>query len=142
MNKDDLELGILFGISRSTAGRVFNTWLNFLYYQFKEIDLFSTKEIVQQYMPEDFNAMFANTRIILDATEIKTQKPSKVTDQQCSLSSYKNSNTLKTMIGTSPRGVVTYVSPSYGGACSDRQIIEILPLLQGMFSAGDEINNG
>jgi hypothetical protein len=38
MNKDDVELGILFGISGSTAGRVFSTWLNFLFYQFKEID--------------------------------------------------------------------------------------------------------
>jgi hypothetical protein len=39
----------------------------------------------------------------------------------------------------SVRGVVTYISPSYGGSCSDRQIIEILPLLRGMFSAGDKI---
>jgi hypothetical protein len=140
MNKDDMELGILFGISRSTAGRVFGTWLNFLFYQLKEIDIFVPREIVKQYMPEDFNTKFPNTRIILDATEVKMQKPSKVDDQRATWSSYKNSNTLKTMIGTSPRGVVTYVSPSYGGSCSDRQIIEISPLLRGsMFSAGDEI---
>jgi hypothetical protein len=41
------------------------------------------------------------------------QKPAKVDDQRSTWSSYKNSNTLKTMIGTSPRGIVTYVSPSY-----------------------------
>jgi hypothetical protein len=35
--KDDIELGILFNISRATASRVFLTWLNFLFYQFKEI---------------------------------------------------------------------------------------------------------
>jgi hypothetical protein len=102
-------------------------------------DIFLPKEIVKQYMPVDFDAKFPNTRIILDATEIKTQKPSKVDDQRATWSSYKNSNTLKTMIGTSPRGVVTYISPSYGGSSSDRQIIEIGPLLHGMFSPGDGI---
>lgn len=34
------------------------------------------------------------------------------------------------MIGISPKGAVTYVSPSYGGACSDRQIIERSTLLR------------
>lgn len=44
------------------------------------------------------------------------------------------------MIGISPRGVVTYVSPSYGGAASDRQIIERSDLLDdGKFDRGDEI---
>ena len=44
------------------------------------------------------------------------------------------------MIGISPKGVVTYISPSYGGSCSDRQIIERSPLLEaGMFSPGESI---
>lgn len=34
------------------------------------------------------------------------------------------------MIGISPKGLVTYVSPSYGGSASDRQIIERSELLQ------------
>jgi hypothetical protein len=58
------------------------------------------REIVKQYMPKDFNAKYPNTRIILDATKTKMQKPSKVDDQRATWSSYKNSNTLKTMIGT------------------------------------------
>jgi hypothetical protein len=62
MNKDDVELGILFGISKSTAGRIFTTWLNFLYYQFKEIDLFLPKDIVKQYMPDDFDSKYPETR--------------------------------------------------------------------------------
>jgi hypothetical protein len=36
--------------------------------------------------------------------------------------------------------VVTYISPSYGGSCSNRQIIKISELLQDQkFSAGDSI---
>ena len=36
--------------------------------------------------------------------------------------SYKHKNTLKTMIGISPNGLVTYISN--GGCTSERQIIE------------------
>ena len=43
------------------------------------------------------------------------------------------------MIGCSPRGVTTYVSPAYGGCASDRQIIENSTLLTGHFESGDSI---
>jgi hypothetical protein len=140
LDKEEAELAILFKISMSTVSRVFNTWLNFLYYQLKELDLFIPKEVVDNFMPKDFKRKYPNTRIILDATEVKIEKPSKVTDQGATWSTYKNSNTLKTMIGYSPRGVVTYVSPSYGGSASDRQIIEVSNLLdKSLFCPGDSI---
>lgn len=138
-DKDDVELGFLFGVSKTTAGRVFHTWLNFMYYQFKEIKIFQSKETVQEHMPRGFKNQFPNTRIILDATEIPIEKPSNVADQRSTWSSYKNRNTLKAMIGVSPRGVVTYVSDAYGGAASDRQIIENSDLLDGRFKKGDSI---
>ena len=75
----------------------------------------------------------------MDATEIKIEKPSKVVDQRATWSSYKNSNTLKTLIGCSPRGVTTYVSPAFGGCASDRQIIENSELLTGHFQPNDSI---
>ena len=138
-DKDDVELGFLFGISKTTAGRIFNTWLSFMYYQFKEIKLFQGKETVQEHMPRGFKSQFPSTRIILDATEIPIEKPSNVADQRSTYSTYKNRNTLKTMVGVSPRGVVTYVSEAYGGAASDRQIIEHCSLLDGHFERGDSI---
>ena len=61
---------------------------------------------------------------------MEIEKPGNVADQRATWSSYKNCNTLKTMIGISPRGQVTYVSPSFGGSCSDRQMIERSSLLK------------
>jgi hypothetical protein len=140
LDKEEAELAILFRISVATVSRVFNTWLNFLYFQLKELDIFIPKEIVDESMPRDFKKKYPNTRIILDATEVKIEKPSNVKDQSATWSTYKNSNTLKTMIGCSPRGVVTYVSPSYGGSASDRQIIEASNLLdKDIFCRGDSI---
>ena len=91
-------------------------------------------------MPIDFKAKYSSTRIILDATEVKINKPRKISEQSCTWSSYKNANTMKAMIGISPRGVVTHVSPAYGGSASDRQIIERSDLLEdGKFASGESI---
>jgi hypothetical protein len=66
LGREDIELGRLFGISRVTAGRVFSTWMNFLYYQFMELYLFLPKEIlpkeiVQEYRPEDFKLVIVRS---------------------------------------------------------------------------------
>uniref|UniRef100_A0A0K2V1A9 Putative LOC100637207 [Amphimedon queenslandica] n=1 Tax=Lepeophtheirus salmonis TaxID=72036 RepID=A0A0K2V1A9_LEPSM len=127
----------MFKIHRTS---VFRTWLNFMYYQFKEMDLFLTNDIIDMYMPEDFKSKFPNTRIAFDATEVKINKPSNLADQRATWSYYKNSNMVKVMVGISPRGVVTYISPVYGGSCSDRQIIEISDLLKKKrLTSGDAI---
>ena len=129
-----------FGISRQVVSKIFHTWLNFAFYQLQEVVKFLPREVVDQHMPKGFKASFPATRIILDATEVEIEKPGNVKDQRATWSSYKNCNTLKTMIGISPKGVVTYVSPSYGGAASDRQIIERSELLKdNTFSPRDDI---
>ena len=120
VDKCDLELGILFGVSNQTAGKIFNTFIRFLFYQLQEVTQWLPKDIVQEYMPSDFKSKFPETRVLLDATENFIEKPSNVKDQSATWSSYKNHNTLKTMIGISPRGAVTFVSPAYGGRTSDR----------------------
>jgi hypothetical protein len=140
LSKEDMELSVLFRVSRVTAGRIFQTWLNFMFYQFQDLDLFIPREIIDAYMPKDFKRKFPSTRVILDATEVRIQKPEHPPDQSATWSTYKHANTLKTMIGVSPRGLVTYVSNSYGGSCSDRQIIERSTLVQEKpFSPKDSI---
>ena len=139
--KDDFELGLLFKISETTVASVIKTWINFMYYQFKEINIWPSHSTVQQHMPEGFARMFGNTRVILDATEIPIAKPTDVRAQSCTFSTYKNRNTLKTMVGCTPRGLTCYVSDSYGGSASDRQLIERSTLYKDsdMFDSGDAI---
>ena len=139
--KDDEELAILFGLSSASVGRVFKTWLNFLYFQLKELDLWIDSDIVQQHMPTQFKKLFPDTRVIVDATEIPIEKPANITDQSASFSTYKNRNTLKCLVGIAPRGLVTFVSEAYGGSASDRQILERSHLLNDpeKFSQGESI---
>lgn len=68
-------LGHVFGISRKSAARVFINWLNFLYFQLKEIDIWVSRKVIDETMPKDFKLKFPNTRVILDATEVPIQKP-------------------------------------------------------------------
>ena len=140
LNHEDEDLSYRFGISRSVVGSIFHTWLQFVFYQLKEFVKFIPKDVIDQHMPKDFKSKYPATRVILDATEVEIEKPGNVKDQRATWSSYKNCNTLKTMIGISPKGAVTYVSPSYGGACSDRQIIERSELLSNnMISPREDI---
>ncbi|KAK6171721.1 hypothetical protein SNE40_018159 [Patella caerulea] len=132
--KEDLEL------SKSTVSQLINVWINFLYFQIKEINIWPEKSIVQKNMPSNFKSAFPTTRVVLDATEIPVSKPQNVVAQSMTFSTYKNKTTLKTIIGCSPRGLVSYLSDSYGGSASDRQIIERSTLVNNnMFESKDSI---
>uniref|UniRef100_A0A0K2U5A2 Putative LOC101242628 [Ciona intestinalis] n=1 Tax=Lepeophtheirus salmonis TaxID=72036 RepID=A0A0K2U5A2_LEPSM len=45
-NRDDIEIVIMSKMHRTSVGKVFKIWLNFMYYQFKEIDLFLPNYII------------------------------------------------------------------------------------------------
>lgn len=127
--KDDLELSLFFHVNETTVSNVVVTWINFLYFQLKDLDFWPSRQIVDDHMPSSFRHSFKMTRVILDATEIPINKPSNINAQSCTFSNYKNRNTLKAMIGCTPRGLISYVSDAYGGSASDRQIIERSELL-------------
>lgn len=139
--KDDFELSLMFKICKTTVAAIVNTWINFLYFQLKEINTWPSRSVVQQHMPDNFGNLFGQTRVILDATEIPIAKPTNVNAQSSTFSTYKNRNTLKTMVGCTPRGLVSFIGDSYGGSASDRQLIERSPLYLNphMFEPGDVI---
>lgn len=60
----------------------------------------------------------------MDETEQLIHKPFNIKAQSKSWPSYRHKNTLKTMIGITPNGTVSYLSSAYGGSASDRQIIK------------------
>ncbi|XP_069102281.1 uncharacterized protein [Argopecten irradians] len=125
----NFELSRLFGISDNTVSNIVLTWINFMYLQWKELDLWPVRELVHHFTPSDFGLKFPTTRLIVDGTECPIKKPKAPKAQQATFSTYKNRNTVKTLVGATPGGFISYVSPAYAGSTSDRQICERSNLL-------------
>lgn len=90
-------------------------------------------------MPQIFKNESSKTRVILDATEIPIAKPSNPISQRATYySGYKNTNTIKILVGSTPGGVTSHCSQGYGGATSDRQMIERSPILD-LCDEGDSV---
>ena len=133
----ELDLAYRFNMSMSTVSNIIISWSNFLYLRLGSLCIWPSKEQVIETMPESFKAKYPNTRVIIDATEIKVEMPSSLVFKSQTYSNYKSADTLKGLIGISPSGSITFISQLYTGSISDREITERSGLLKLPFHAGD-----
>jgi len=89
-------------------------------------------------MPEAFRKEYPNTRLIMDATELQVERRSSLLTQSCTFSAYKNRNTVKVLIGILPSGVIAFVSPTYEGSVSDKELVRVCGILDKL-ECGDEM---
>ena len=136
--KTNFELSRLFNISETAVCNIWITWINFMARQWREINIWPSRDIVRYYSPDDFYLKFPTTRTIIDGTECPVKKPKSPVAQQSTFSTYKNRNTVKILAGCTPGGLVSYISPAYGGSTSDRQICE-RSVLTNICDTGDSI---
>ena len=123
-HKPNFELSRDFDISKADVYNIIVTWIQFMYLQWKEVPVWQSRDLVRFFSPTDFKAKFPSTRLIVDWTEFFVKKSKVPSTQQCTFSTYKNGNTMKVLVGSTPGGLISYVSPAYGGSTSDRQIVE------------------
>ncbi|RUM31001.1 MAG: hypothetical protein DSY42_03545 [Aquifex sp.] len=117
-------LSDMFGVSVSTVTCIVNTWINVLYQIMKNWLIWPSAQQVRSTLPKNYPAKYADTRVILDCTEFFHVKPQNCSAQASTYSQYKHQNTVKVMIGITPRGLITFISQPYGGNTSDRHIAE------------------
>ena len=76
------DLAYRFGISQSTVSRIVTTWVNFMFYKFREVLIWPSRQVVDYFMPDNFRSMYPQTRCIVDATEFYIEMPANPTAQQ------------------------------------------------------------
>ena len=82
---------------------------------------------------------FPCLKVIIDCTEIFTQKPSCLQANKEIYSNYKGHTTFKFLVGIDPHGAIVYVSQAWGGRTSDKHITANSPGLTTKLNRGDEL---
>ncbi|GBN70389.1 hypothetical protein AVEN_55136-1 [Araneus ventricosus] len=126
-------LSVLFEISDSTISRYFTFVTTVLYEKLKLLHIFSSKSKVVESMPRQFYSENRDCRVIVDCNEFPIQKPNSPAEQQMTFSFYKNTNTLKGMIGIMPSGTISFISPLYCGSISYKELFiksQLMDLLE------------
>jgi hypothetical protein len=54
------------------------------------LHIWPSREKILEHMPQDFRILYSNTRVIIDCTEIFTEKPSSLALSSKTFSSYKS----------------------------------------------------
>ena len=116
------QIAVMFQCRPETVSLVFTHILNKHYDISKDLLWWYSREEVDETMPESFRKKYPNTRVILDATEVKIQVPGKVDQAVLCWSTYKHSHTLKFLLGIAPNGQITFVSKGYGGRVTGKTL--------------------
>jgi hypothetical protein len=132
------DLADRFSVSVSTVSRIFLGWLNLLYFVLGSINIWPSRQTVDKFMPLAMKAAFPRVRVIIDCTEIFTQKPSSLVGNSQLYSNYKSHCTFKGLVGIAPHGPFTFISSLYSGSISDVELTKVCGLVD-LLDPGDTV---
>jgi hypothetical protein len=120
------EFGFHFGLDRGTIGKIFSTWIMFLFKKFSSLrDQMFVPRSCHSPLPSSFqNALLRNVRVVIDCTEIFTESAENYKQQGNLYSQYKSHSTAKFLIGVAPSGACMFVSDAFEGCISDKEIVK------------------
>ncbi len=115
-------LAAFFNVSESTAQSAFQESLSCVYEVAKDNLIWFEKSEIKKRMPPAFRALFPHTRVIIDCSEIKIERPANLRQRVLTYSNYKSDYTVKFLLGIAPSGETMFVSKTYGGRATDTEI--------------------
>ncbi|KAL7829414.1 hypothetical protein AOLI_G00302990 [Acnodon oligacanthus] len=111
-----------FHASQPIVRKVTSCWLDLMEEKMRCYIPWLPKETIQATMPQCFREHYPNTTCVIDCSETPLQKPHNLELRGESYSHYYGQNTIKYLVAIAPCGLIMFISPAYGGRCSDQFI--------------------
>lgn len=127
----------IFSVSQAQVSRIFTTWVCFLASLFKDTLLIWPRYQVKRNLLHSFKKN-PNTRIIIDCTEVFTEKPTSPHAQRATCCEYKEHNTIEALVMITPSGYFSFMSKFWTGSTSDRKITQESQLVD-LLEEGDSV---
>ena len=119
------DLAYRFNISKSTASRIFDRWIDVMASELKFLIKWPDREELQKTMPNDFVQVYGRkVAVIIDCFEVFIERPGDLLARASTWSNYKHHITVKFLIGICPQGVISFISKAWGGRTSDKHLTE------------------
>ncbi|CAM4571266.1 unnamed protein product [Leuciscus chuanchicus] len=132
------DLAERFGVSQSIVSKVISCWLDIMEEKMRCYIPWLPRETIQATIPQCFREKFPNTTCVIDCSETPLQKPRNLDSRGESYSHYYGQNTIKYLVSIAPCGLIMFISPAYGGRCSDKFITTNSGFLE-YLRPGDEV---
>ena len=115
------DLAYRFKISTAMVSRIFNSWILFIDKYLKTIIRMPPLDVLRKNTPECLKN-FADTRVVLDCTEVFIQIPFSLENKSLTYSHCKSHNTFKSLL-VNTTGAVVYLSDLYECSVSDIELV-------------------
>ena len=100
----------MFCVSKTSICKIVTTWVCLLANIFNgTLFCWPNREEVKQQFRKSFKK-YPDTRVIIDATEFFSERPTSPCAQKATWSDYKHHNTVKLLVGITPCGAFTFIS--------------------------------
>ncbi|XP_041795398.1 uncharacterized protein LOC121608256 [Chelmon rostratus] len=110
------------------------TWCHYLFFMLGTLPIWPSRQTVDELMPQFFRMTFPKTRVVLDFIEV----PIQMATCRMNASHHRESPTVKSLVGITPSGSVSFVSSVYAASISDRDIVLKSGVLN-LLEPGDEV---
>ncbi|XP_056637412.1 uncharacterized protein LOC130445669 isoform X1 [Diorhabda sublineata] len=134
LNLDFEDIGYRFFVHPTTASSCFENVIHIMARRFKNLIVWPKRSVLQKTTPHCFKQSFHNkTIVIIDCLEMKCERPFHLRTPVGAWSNYKHSETVKYLIGITPRGSICFITEGWAGRPSIKLLTQNPSFLNNLY---------